>query len=72
MPPSAWARAIAPSPPSMPTAPHLPAIEGLNAKLEEEFKAKDGRISELERRLAGIDKLLAPASARQSREANSA
>lgn len=42
----------------------LAAIQGLNAKLEEELKAKDARIRELERRLAGIDKLLGTASAR--------
>jgi hypothetical protein len=42
----------------------LAAIQGLHAKLEEELKAKNARISELERRLEGIEKLLATASAR--------
>ena len=42
----------------------LAAIQGLNAKLEEELKAKDTRIAELERRLAGIEKRLAMASAK--------
>jgi hypothetical protein len=37
----------------------LAAIQGLNAKLEEEIKAKEARITELERRLAGIERLLA-------------
>jgi hypothetical protein len=42
----------------------LAAIQGLNAKLEEELKAKDARIAELERRLAGIEKLLVTAPAK--------
>ena len=42
----------------------LAAIQGLNAKLEEELKAKNARISELERRLEGIEKRLAAASSR--------
>jgi hypothetical protein len=37
----------------------LAAIQGLNAKLEEQIKARDARIAELESRLAGIEKLLA-------------
>jgi hypothetical protein len=36
----------------------LAAIQGLNAKLEEELKAKDARIARLERRLAEIEKRL--------------
>ena len=42
----------------------LAAIQGLNAKLEEEIKARDARITELERRLAGIEKLLATTAAK--------
>ena len=36
----------------------LAAIQGLNEKLEAEVKAKDARISELEKRLAAIESLL--------------
>ena len=42
----------------------LAAIQGLNAKLEAELKAKDGRIADLERRLAGIERLLATSQAK--------
>ena len=42
----------------------LAAIQGLNAKLEEQLKAKDTRIAELERRLAGIERLLATTTAK--------
>jgi hypothetical protein len=42
----------------------LAAIQGLNAKLEEELKVKDARIAELERRLAGIEKLLGRTAAK--------
>jgi len=42
----------------------LAAIQGLNAKLEEELKAKGARIAELERRLAGIERLLAATPAK--------
>jgi len=34
----------------------------LNAKLEEEPKTKDARIAQLERRLAGIERLVASAA----------
>jgi hypothetical protein len=36
----------------------LTAIQGLNAKLEEQIKSKDARITELERRLAALEQLL--------------
>jgi hypothetical protein len=36
----------------------------LNQKLEAEVKAKDARIADLERRLAGIEKLLAVTAAK--------
>jgi hypothetical protein len=36
----------------------LAAIQGLNQKLEAEVKAKDARISELEKRLSAIESLL--------------
>jgi len=42
----------------------LAAIQGLNAKLEEELKSKDARIADLEHRLAGIEKLLAVTEAK--------
>jgi hypothetical protein len=42
----------------------LAAIQGLNTKLEEELKAKDARLAELERRLAGIERLLITTAAK--------
>jgi len=36
----------------------LAAIQGLNQKLEEQVKAKDNRISELEGRLAALERLV--------------
>lgn len=42
----------------------LAAIQGLNAKLEDQVKARDARIGELERRLASLEQLLGKLAAK--------